>query len=107
MKRYDLVGQDGNAWSVMGYVTRAMKDAYREVRENDTLAGEETFSTFGKEAQSAYTKDATSGDYNHLLCVSMDMLDKVNEYFASQGYEFEDDDDDDYYDEDEDDWEDE
>lgn len=60
--KYDLVGVDGNAWSVMGYVARAMK--------NEGMSREEV---------SAYQADAMSGDYNHLLCVSMKMVDKCNE----------------------------
>ena len=60
--KYTLVGVDGNAYVVMGYV----KDAMREVGMNQ---GE----------REAYVADATSGDYNHLLRTSMDMLDKCNE----------------------------
>ena len=36
MKEYTLVGVDGNAWSVMAYVTRAMKDAYKEASTPDS-----------------------------------------------------------------------
>ena len=61
-KHYDLVGIDGNAFNVMGYVRRAMKEC-----------------GFSKDEIEAYTKDATSGDYNHLLVVSMDIIDKCNE----------------------------
>lgn len=61
-KYYDLVGIDGNAFNVMGYVRRAMKEC-----------------GFSKDEIEAYTKDATSGDYNHLLVVSMDIIDKCNE----------------------------
>ena len=61
-KHYDLVGIDGNAFNVMGYVRRAMKEC-----------------GFSKDEIEAYTKDATSSDYNHLLVVSMDIIDKCNE----------------------------
>lgn len=61
-KKYDLVGVDGNAFSVMGYVRRAMIE-----------------SGFSREEIDEYIKDATSGDYNNLLCVSVDMIDKCNE----------------------------
>lgn len=60
--KYDLVGVDGNAYSVMGYVIRAMKEC-----------------GMSKEEQSAYQTKATSGDYNNLICVSMEMIDKCNE----------------------------
>lgn len=62
MKPYTLVGVDGNAYSVMGYVTNAMRQAGMSKAERD-----------------AYLKDAMSSDYNHLLVVSMDMIEKVNE----------------------------
>lgn len=61
-KEYSLIGVDGNAFSIMGYVRRAMKET-----------------GFTKDEIEAYTKDATSGDYNHLLIVSIDMIDKCNE----------------------------
>ena len=59
--KYDLVGIDGNAYSVMAYVARAME------REGKS-----------KEEIEAYYKDAKSSDYNHLLAVSFDMIDKLN-----------------------------
>ena len=62
MKAFTLVGVDGNAYAVMGYVQRAMRTA-----------------NMSKEDQDAYLEDAMSSDYNHLLCVSIDMIDKVNE----------------------------
>lgn len=62
MKAFTLVGVDGNAYSVMGYVTNAMRQA-----------------KMSKEERDAYLKDAMSSDYNHLLVVSMEMIDKVNE----------------------------
>ena len=61
-KEYSLIGVNGNAFSVMGYVRQAMKET-----------------GFTKNEIEAYTKDATSGDYDHLLVVSIDMIDKCNE----------------------------
>ena len=49
MKAYTLVGVDGNAFSIMGYVRSAMKRAQMTSQDID-----------------AYTKDATSSDYDHL-----------------------------------------
>ncbi len=49
-----LIGQDGNAFSVMGNVKRALKRAGAD-----------------REYLDQYLKQAISGDYNHLLTVSM------------------------------------
>jgi hypothetical protein len=64
--KYDLVGIDGNAFSVMGYVLRAMKEC-----------------NMSKEEQSDYQTKAMSGDYNNLLAVSIEMIDKCNEICGS------------------------
>lgn len=62
MKPYSLVGVDGNAFSVMGYTANAMRKA-----------------GFSKEDIDKMHDEATSRDYNHLLYVCMDYVDKVNE----------------------------
>jgi len=49
-----LVGQDGNAFSVMGLVARAMRKA-----------------GLPKSDIEAYQKEAMAGDYDHLLQVTM------------------------------------
>ena len=61
-EKYTLVGVDGNAYSVMGYVCSAMK------REGKT-----------KEQIDAYLTDAKSNDYYHLLAVSHVTLEALNE----------------------------
>lgn len=61
-EKYCLVGIDGNAYAVMGYVRRAMKECGFEQSEIN-----------------AYTSQAMSGDYNNLLCVSIEYIDKCNE----------------------------
>lgn len=66
-RKYNLVGIDGNAYSVMGYVRSAMKEQ-----------------GFTKAEIEEYTKDAMSDDYNHLLCVSMDAVEKCNERAAAK-----------------------
>ena len=63
MKPFSLVGVDGNAYSVMGYVSMAMKQA-----------------GYTEEEIKQYTKQAMSSDYNHLLAVSIEFVDKCNEY---------------------------
>ena len=62
--KYSLVGVDGNSFSIMGKVRRWMRDE-----------------GLGKEEIDNYTKDATSGDYNHLLVVSIEMVDFLNEKY--------------------------
>jgi hypothetical protein len=61
-KEYTLIGVDGNAYCVMGYVSRAMKECGKSKAERD-----------------AYFDDAKIGDYYHLLAVSDEMIDKLNE----------------------------
>ncbi len=52
-----LIDQDGNAFSIMGNIKRALKHAGAD-----------------KEYIDKYISEATSGDYNHLLAVSMDYV---------------------------------
>ena len=61
-ERYTLVGVDGNAFAIMGYVLLAMKDE-----------------GFSKEERDEYLEDAKSSDYDHLLCVSVEYIDRVND----------------------------
>lgn len=61
MKKPTLVGVDGNAFCVMGYVSKELKRAGL-----GNLVTE-------------YTSKATSSNYDNLLCVSMDYLDKAIE----------------------------
>lgn len=61
-EKYTLIGVDGNAFSVMGYVLNAMKIEHCTKEEID-----------------AYTKDAMSSDYYHLLAVSHATLEALNE----------------------------
>lgn len=62
MKReYTLVGVNGNAFAIMGYVVRAMKLEHKSKDEID-----------------AYIINAKSSDYTHLIAVSMDMCEELN-----------------------------
>lgn len=65
MEKYCLVGVDGNAFAVMGYVRKAMKEC-----------------GFDEQEIKAYLDDAMSSDYDHLLAVSIEMVDKCNERVA-------------------------
>lgn len=62
MEKYTLIGVDANAFAIMGYVSRAMK---RECKSKAEI--------------NAYLNDAQSKDYYHLLSVSEDMINKLNE----------------------------
>ena len=83
MKAYSLVGIDGNAYSVMGYTVKAMQAACKQVHSGTAMQN------FGSVAQAAYRAEATSSDYNHLICVSVDMLDRVNKTFEEEGFNLE------------------
>lgn len=61
MAKYDLVGQDGNAFALMGYTARALK--------NEGLG----------DLVPQMQKEATSGDYYHLIAVCDSYLDKAND----------------------------
>jgi hypothetical protein len=49
-----LIGQDGNAFAIMGRIKQALRRSGAD-----------------KEYIDKYLNEATSGDYNHLLAVSM------------------------------------
>ncbi len=53
-----LIGEDGNAFSIMGRVKKALMRAGAD-----------------KEYIDRYLSEATSGDYDHLLMVSMEYAD--------------------------------
>jgi hypothetical protein len=74
----DLSRIDGNAFSIMGAVTREMKRGGVSREEID-----------------AYRKEATSGDYNHLLAVTGNWV-SVEIDADEYDYDFDDEDDDAY-----------
>lgn len=59
---YDLVGVDGNAYSIMAYVVKAMR---KEGKSEEEI--------------NSYYKKATSKDYRHLLYISIKIIDELNE----------------------------
>ena len=61
-EEYTLVGQDGNAYNIMGYVAHTMKENKYTKQEIDD-----------------YIIEAKSSDYDNLVRVSMAMLDIINE----------------------------
>jgi hypothetical protein len=79
----DLVGEDGNAFAILGRVSRAMRQAHVPLVDIEE-----------------YHKEATSGDYDHLLQVTMqtvscDAEEEDDEYYDD---DLDDDDDDDLWD---------
>lgn len=60
-KLYSLIGVDGNAYSVMAYVSNAMEAEGKSKSDIDE-----------------YYKKAKSGDYRNLLSVSMSMCVELN-----------------------------
>ena len=64
MAKYDieveLIGNDGNAFSIMGAVTKAMQRA-----------------GVSREEQDEYFKQATAGDYDQLLVTTMEWVEVV------------------------------
>lgn len=60
MKAFTLVGVDGNAFSVMEYTANALKKAKL------------------KDKVDAMYKEATSGDYNNLICVCLKYVEMAN-----------------------------
>lgn len=66
-KLYSLIGIDGNAYSVMGYVSDAMEAEGKSKSEIDE-----------------YYKKAQSGDYKNLLSVSMSMCAELNKLKESR-----------------------
>ena len=52
-----LTGNDGNAWAIMGSVSRALRKAGVSAEEIEK-----------------YTDESTSGDYSDLLCTAMNWV---------------------------------
>lgn len=67
--KYDLVGIDGNAFSIIGYTSRAMK---------------ETGFTYDEIAD--YKRSAMKSDYDNLLYVSAQKIDEANERAKAAGH---------------------
>lgn len=55
-----LVGEDGNAYAIMGRVIKALQRAGADKKDTDK-----------------YMNESMSGDYDHLLGVSMEYVDVI------------------------------
>ena len=60
-KNYTLEDVDGNAFAIMAYVSMVMR---REGKSNEEIDN--------------YLEDAKSGDYSHLIDVSVEMCERLN-----------------------------
>ena len=60
-RNYDLVGVDGNAYALMGYTQQAMRECGHSKEQIDEVM-----------------RRAKSSDYNNLICVLSDELEKLN-----------------------------
>ena len=68
-RKYNLAGIDGNAFCIMGYVCKALKNEYKSFG----------FTTKQFNAiKETYLANAKSSDYNHLVAVSFEMIEKIN-----------------------------
>ena len=56
--RVTLIGRDGNAFAILGAVTKAMREAGVD-----------------KDERAAFIAEATAGDYDHLLAAAMNWVD--------------------------------
>ena len=59
---FSLVGVDGNAFSIMAYVKTAMREA-----------------GFSREEMSEYIENCMRGDYDRLLILSEEMIERCND----------------------------
>lgn len=66
-KKYNLVGVDGNAYSLMGYTANAMKTEGFSKQEIDDVM-----------------KNAMSSDYNHLIVVLDEQIQLCNKKLRSK-----------------------
>ena len=68
MSKYDLVGVDSNAFSILAYVRTALrKEGLKHLVQE-------------------YEQKATIADYDNLIVVSMDYIDLANEKAIENGY---------------------
>lgn len=60
-QKYSLIGVDGNAYAILGYVSSAMKkEGYTKQQINE------------------YEERAKGDSYENLICVSLEMIDELN-----------------------------
>ena len=75
MKKYSLVGVDGNAFCLMGYTRDAMEDARRTLRKTMPEYAE---AQYGEEAIDKVMEEAMSSNYDHLVGVLNKKIQQIN-----------------------------
>lgn len=75
MSKYTLVGVDGNAYSIMGYTSDALRREGLGNLEDEMM------------------EKATSGNYSHLIAVCADYVQMANNKAVENGYKDEDEED--------------
>lgn len=73
MKPFTLVGVDSNAFNILGYTLNAMRKA-----------------KFSADEIKLYQRIAMEGDYYHLMAVSQQYIDKVNEKLGLEEEDYDD-----------------
>jgi len=84
-----LVGLDGNVYAIIGRVREAMRKQLKDIMSVYDI----------EHLQKEYTDRATSGDYSHALCVTLEYVDEPETEDEDDDYYGEEDEEDDYYDE--------
>lgn len=74
MKAFNLVGVDGNAFSLMGYTANALRKAGLGDKVDEMR------------------KKAMSGDYDNLICVCNEYVEMANEALGLEDEDYEEDD---------------
>lgn len=77
IQRYTLVGCDGNAFSVMGYVCRAFDESGRLFQRARIVT---------EANKKNYMDLAMSGNYDELLALSVQTLEDINEDLEKAGF---------------------
>lgn len=76
MKKYSLIGVNGNAFAVMGYVGNAFDESGRVLKRPHVIT---------KANKDNYMSLAMSGNYNELLSLSIDVLEDINDSLEKAG----------------------
>ena len=77
IQRYTLVGCDGNAFSIMGYVCRAFDESGRLFKRPAIITDAN---------KKNYQMLAMSGNYDELLALSIQTLEDINEDLEKAGF---------------------
>ena len=77
IQKYTLVGCDGNAFSIMGYVCRAFDESGKLFKRSPMITDAN---------KKNYQMLAMSGNYDELLALSIQTLEDINEDLEKAGF---------------------